>query len=593
MAGSNRNFRAAARDPRATSLRWWHPLMAYLGFILSCKFAAAQKPPPIPQPPPPVIRSSAPPRTDHPADVRVNLNNRPTRRDAEKRNDTCFLPPLSSIRSSVVAAAQLQIPSKARREYQRACAALSKKRSSDAEQHLRKSIREYAKYAAAWVTLGQVLADEHRFEDATNACGQAVTVDPISQHAQLCLAEIASLTQAWSEELKHSSRALELDPASVLAYEYHAAANANLGNLAKAERSGLRAIALDQDHHEPSVFFLLAQIYELKGDTAREQEQFRQFLKYTHNHARAAMAKKILAELEDEQREEMVVPESKRSRETSMPSAKEWQSDDIEETAAPVVEDATCPLPQILQDTSQRQTQLVENIQSFTATEQIENIEFRKNGKTRRSNSELFSYLAEIKENHDRGFLVYEYRTQKGESDRLPLADTGTAALALMFHPKLIGNLEIHCEGRTDLQGTSAWQLRFKEGPDPRKSFSALDTKDSRHPIRLKGRAWISADNYQVLRLETDLAARMPEINLQVYHFDVAYSPVDFAKQQFRLWLPERALVYIDFQGRRYQRVHRFSQFQLFLVNTEHRETEPVSPDAKIDLTSRTPAPRF
>src|SRR5215467_3043143 len=318
MGGSNRNSKSAAHEPRATSLRWWRPLIAYLGLILSCLFAAAQKPPPIPAPPPPVVHHSAPPQMGHPADVRVNLNNRPTLHDA-KRNDTCFLPPLDSIRSSVVAAAQLQIPAKARREYQRACAALSKKRSSEAEEHLRKSIKDYAKYAAAWVTLGQVLADEHRFEDATNACGQAATVDPISQHAQLCLAQIASLTQAWSEELKHSRRALELDPGSVLAYEYHAAANANLGNFGKAETSGLRAIALDQDHHEPSVFFLLAQIYELKGDTAREQEQFRQFLKYTHNRKRAAMAKKLLAELENQQREEKVVPESKNSRETSEP----------------------------------------------------------------------------------------------------------------------------------------------------------------------------------------------------------------------------------------------------------------------------------
>jgi hypothetical protein len=218
---------------------------------------------------------------------------------------------------------------------------------------------------------------------------------------------------------------------------------------------------------------------------------------------------------------------------------------------------------------------------------------FRKNGKTRKSNSELFGYLAEIKQNRERGFSVHEYRTQKGESDPPPLADTGTAALALMFHPTLIGNLAIHCEGRTDLQGTSAWQLRFEEGSDPQKSFSELDTKDSTYRIRLKGRAWISADNYQVLRLETDLAAPMPEIKLQVYHFDVAYSPVEFAKDQFRLWLPERASVRIDFQGLRYQSVHRFSHFQLFLVKTEQRVTEPVPQAAKTDLTSTNPARRF
>src|SRR5215469_13449363 len=575
MWGSNPNSRPAAHGLRATSLRWWCPSVVCLALILGSVFAAAQKPPtgPTPQPPTHPSPPTQPADGAISGDVRVNLNNLPALRDAETP-DNCFLPPLDSVRTSVVAAAQLQIPANARREYQRACSALSKKRSADAEKHLRKSVQEYARYAVAWVTLGQVLADEHRFEDARNACERAATVDPVSQHAQLCLAAIASLTQAWSEELKHSSRALELDPVSVLAYEYNAAANANLGNLGKAERSALRGIALDPDHHVPSLFFLLAQIYELKGDTAREQEQFRQFLKYTHNHERAAMAKRILAELQNEPREETIVPESKNSRETSEASAQEWQSDDIKETAAPVVEDATCPLAQILQDTSQRETQLVENLQSFTATEQIEHTEFRKNGKTRTSNSELFSYLAEIKQNPDH-LLVDEYRTQKGESDQPPLADTGTAALALMFHPTLIGNLEIHCEGRTDLQGTSAWQLRFEESADPSKSFSEFVTKDSIYRIRLKGQAWISADNYQVLRIQTDLAAPMSEIKLKVHHLDVAYSPVEFAKCQCRLWLPERTSVHIEFQGRRYERVHRFSHFQLFSVGTEQRVTDP------------------
>lgn len=68
----------------------------------------------------------------------------------------------------------------------------------------------------------------------------------------------------------------------------------------------------------------------------------------------------------------------------------------------------------------------------------------------------------------------------------------------------------------------------------------------------------------------------MPEIKLNVYHFDVAYSPVEFAKCHCRLWLPERVSVHLEFEGRRYQRVHKFSDFQLFLVDTEQRVTEPV-----------------
>src|SRR5208282_429956 len=169
--------------------------------------------------------------------------------------------------------------------------------------------QEYPKYSAAWVTLGQVLADEHRPEDAKNVCSKAATTDPIYVPAHLCLAEIASRSHEWREELQYSNRALELDPTSILAYEYHAASNANLGNLDGAERSGLRAIELNKNN-QPGVYFLLAQIYQLKGDIPRAKEQFLQYVKYSSDPQRAARAKQILEKLENGQYEVVEISES-------------------------------------------------------------------------------------------------------------------------------------------------------------------------------------------------------------------------------------------------------------------------------------------
>jgi tetratricopeptide (TPR) repeat protein len=584
MWSSNRNSRSATEYSRTTGQHLWRTLLVCLTLIVISGVAVAQK-----RRPKPAVNSTA--GGDSGEIPRIINNGSPQSDSQEQRDDACLLPPLDQMYSTVIAAAQLRIPAKAKREYERACSALLKKKSFKAEEHLRKAVQEYPKYTAAWVTLGQVLADEHRSEDAKNACSQSATMDPTYLPAYLCLAEIASRAQEWSDELKHSSRALELDPASVLAYKYHAAADANLGNLGEAEKSGLRAIELDKNHRAPGTYFLMAQIYALIGDAAREEEQLGQYLKYTHNPQRAALAKQILAKLNNSQPEVLENPQPNTSPDTSGQSAHRWEPADADE-AVPPVDDATCPLSQILQETSQRVTELVESLQSFTAIEQVEHTEFSKNGEPRKSSSELFGYVAEIKESPYQGFWVDEYRTAKGQADPPPLADNGTAALALIFHPKVIGNLAIHCEGRTGLQGTPVWQLRFMEGPDPSKSFSALRVKDSEYRVRLKGRAWISAENYQVLRLQTDLAAALPEINLQVEHLDVAYAPVEFSKRQFRLWLPERASMHIHYRGRRYQRVHSFSHFQLFLVNTEQRVKEPVPSTPKSGLTeNRNPIP--
>lgn len=177
-------------------------------------------------------------------------------------------------------------------------------------------------------------------------------------------------------------------------------------------------------------------------------------------------------------------------------------------------EDVPCPLGEILQGASERASEMVDNLQRFTALEEIEYIEFKKNGKPRRANNQLFSYLAEVDQGSSGAFWIEEYRLAKTESDSPQISDTGTAAFALIFHPHEIGNFEFGCEARTDWQGVPAWRLRFEESPDPRKAFHQIKIDRSAYRLRLQGRAWIAGDGYQILRLETDLVAPVPQMML-------------------------------------------------------------------------------
>lgn len=241
-----------------------------------------------------------------------------------------------------------------------------------------------------------------------------------------------------------------------------------------------------------------------------------------------------------------------------------------------IPDDIPCPLTEILHQARERATEMVDNLQRFTATEQIEHTEFKKNGKPRQSVRQQFSYVAEIDQAPSGAFWIEEYRLAKTHSDPPPLSDTGTAAFALIFHPQEIGTFEFRCEGRTHLQGTSAWQLRFEESADPRKSFHQIRISGSAYPLRFKGRAWISVDDNQILRLQTDLVAPIPQIHLQREHLDIAYAPVEFDKPKFRIWLPESASMNISYHGHSYQRVHKFSHFRLFLVVTEQTIKAPT-----------------
>jgi tetratricopeptide (TPR) repeat protein len=423
-------------------------------------------------------------------------------KSSAKGDDTCLLPPLNLTRSSIPAE-QLQVPAAARKEYQEACAALKNKKTADAEKHLRRAVQQYPKYSAAWVTFGQVLAAQQRIDEGRTACFQGSSVDPSFVPAYLCLADIAARTHAWNEVLKLSGRALELDPAhNAVAYEYHAAANLNLHNLAEAEKSGLRAVEIDKDHREPRVHFVLAQIYEAKGDSENEGAQLREYLKYADSPDDVALVKQYLSGLEKQ---------PGKSESLDHPSAdgltEHWGPADIDEQVPPVRADTTCPLPQILKQASQRAEDLIEDLQRFSASERIEQTDIAKNGKRRNSSAQVVNYVAQIERNSFGYPRVEEYRYRTNGIALASVVDTGTAALALIFHPTHLGNFNFRCEGLSELRASPSWQVHFEESADSTKAFHALRIGSSLYLPRLKGRAWIATDSYAVLRIETDLVS--------------------------------------------------------------------------------------
>ena len=281
----------ADRDVGLLSVRMIAPLV--WGCALAFSAAAQQSPLPVD-----VIDRPAMDTLDR-IGISNGLNKSPARPSTPQPGDSCLLPPLAFLTDPTVPAARLQIPTKAKKEYGEACAALVEKNTAKAEKHLHKAVQEYPKYSAARVTLGQLFASQQRADEARAACAQVATEDASYVPAYLCLADIAARVHDWNDVLKLSSRALEFDPTTdAVAYEYHAAANLNLHNLAEAEKSALRAVGMDVNHHEPRVYFVLAQIYEAKREPVNEAAQLREYLKYITSPDDIAMMKQQLAELE-------------------------------------------------------------------------------------------------------------------------------------------------------------------------------------------------------------------------------------------------------------------------------------------------------
>lgn len=254
-----------------------------------------------PAPPPPPPQPPAPPVSATTFDQQKLALDSDTKAGPAKdaKEDNCFLPPLNGLRTATVGVSDLQIPAKARSEYEHGCAALRNKNMADAEKHLRNAVKQYQKYAAAWVMLGQSLEAEQKTEEARDACSQPIAGGSDYLPASLCLADISARLQNWDDVLKLSTRVLEIDPTTdAVGYAYNAAANFNLHNLSKAEESALKAVEIDRSNNDPRVHFLLAQIYEAKGDPSNEASQLREYLKYATDPNDVAMIKSYLSDLD-------------------------------------------------------------------------------------------------------------------------------------------------------------------------------------------------------------------------------------------------------------------------------------------------------
>ena len=213
-------------------------------------------------------------------------------------DESCFLWPLTGIRSPTAGVPSLEVSGEARKDFERACSAASRKELAKAGKHLRKALHEDAQYPAAWVLLGQVFKAQQKPEDAREACSQALRVEPNYLPADLCLADLCGVEQRWEEMLRFANSAIALDPANdARVYFYAAGGYFGLHRLPEAEKSALKAAEIDKTEREPRIHFLLAQIYEIERKPDAEAAQLQEYLKSVTDPQEVAMVKKYLADL--------------------------------------------------------------------------------------------------------------------------------------------------------------------------------------------------------------------------------------------------------------------------------------------------------
>ena len=117
-----------------------------------------------------------------------------------------------SSRDGAVSTATLNIPEKARQEFEKGMHAMNETKWDDADKHFSKAIDQYPNYAAAWNARGVVLMRSQKAPDAHSAFEKAIAADGQFSSAYVNLAKLLILEKKNAEAETLLGKAISLNP---------------------------------------------------------------------------------------------------------------------------------------------------------------------------------------------------------------------------------------------------------------------------------------------------------------------------------------------------------------------------------------------
>jgi tetratricopeptide (TPR) repeat protein len=421
---------------------------------------------------------------------------------------------------------------------------------------------------------------------------KAISFDPNHFFSLMALGQAALGKGDLQQARVLSDRAISANPGAWRAHELRAHICLRQGLFEDAEKSAEQAINLGKGEAN-AARLVLAKAFIGEKEKTRAISTLQVFLEGKSTDAQAASAKKLLEAVnkQEVERPEAETPEAAPSTvpeaaiETPalppgslLPPPMKWMPAGIDDYVPPVDRTASCDLPAVLAGAEKRVQEFVKSLDSFTATEKLQHQVINDQGLAISNEDRQYNYLVSIKELRPGILDVEEYRNATLALDVFPdrLATRGLPSVILIFHPINIDGYEMTCEGLGAWGGTPAWQLRFQQKDKRTDVVRVYWVQGKSYRVPLKGRAWIAAKNFQVIRIETDLRQPLPEIKLLAEHQAIDYGPVRFKSRDVALWLPFATDLYLDFHGRRIHRRHTFGNYMLFSVEDRQKVSRPV-----------------
>jgi tetratricopeptide (TPR) repeat protein len=499
--------------------------------------------------------------------------------------DVLMLPDSGKAETQRVPGAPILAP-KALKETEKGLQALQADKLDDAELHLKRAMQLAPGFPDVNYLMGLLWMRRHDNVQARGYLEKAVALAPKHAPALQALGEVEFIQHDYSRAVASFEQSIAIRPNAWRTHWLAGAAYFQQKEYQKAREQCEVALRVGQDK-AGSVRFLLGEAEAALGEREAALAALEHFVREQPDVPQAATARMLMEALRtvEPRKNEMAaaLPGAPASAPVRVAAANlndlamppippvietNWAPPDVDEEKLNTDAGASCALNEVTEAAGGRVEELVRNVDRFTATEEMEHESVSPLGVRLSKETRSFNYLVEIRKLGARGMDVQEYRDGSVSTQLFPahVATLGLPMLALVFHSYYRPEYEFKCEGRGEWRGRPAWVVHFRQKENEMSEMRVYRVNGLSFPVHLKGRAWIDAENSQILAMEADMIKPVPEIRLVRDHQMIEYGPVEFQKAKTPLWLPKSADWYCNLAGQRYHRRHTFSQFLLFSV---------------------------
>jgi tetratricopeptide (TPR) repeat protein len=476
---------------------------------------------------------------------------------------------------------------KARKALDEALEALRSGDLAKAEKHLDAARKLAPSHPDVSYLLGMLAMRRNQLAEAQTHLEKALQMFPGHGDALAALGEVFLRRGDEAQAVRNLEQALVHSPDTWQARGLLAAIYLRRGDLEKALPHAERAVELTKGK-VPGFRLLLAQVHAGRKNVNEAEQQLKLLLEENPNSADAKEARRMLAELRPRPAGSPAPARAKPAAAAPLAAnatlplprtGNNWAPRAVDELSAEVAADVPCSLPDVLAGTARQVQALVNSLERITATERILYEELNGDGATTFWEDRDLNYVVSFVQPRQDILSVEEYRRPLKKEESSPrMTSTGLVALVLLFHPLYVSDFEAACAGLGQWRGRPVWIVDFQQSPDRPARVRTYRTTAGVFNVRLKGRAWIDANSYNVVRLETDLLEPLREARLERDHMVIEYGPVQFKKTDSSLWLPVRAELYSLFRDRWYRVRHTLRDYMLFSIETRDKIAAPPQP---------------